>query len=253
MTPTASSTSTHTPTPTQTPGGPTPTPTPTQVTGPTVVAIYQTGISPDPSYEAPDTFISNMGDANSNFCGGSVLYIRSINELPDYRAALLKFPLDDIPSSAIVISASLSFYPEYSTNTNPLTVGAYRMLRDWDPCSATWNYAAAGVPWGVAGANDTLSDRSATPEDSVTLIDTMNWYSLNLTGMVGTWLSNPSQNKGVALKTAPGNVQYNIRSGDYVWCWNAAQVDHQSTPYQSHRRQLEPLRRRQPAHRQPQR
>jgi len=206
-------TATSTATPTATPGGPTATPTATVPAGQTLTYVYQTGLLPDSSYVAPDTFISNYGtDQLTNYCASQVLYLRN----NDYRAALLRFPLSGIPSNAVVVSATLEFYADAQTNTNPLTVGVYRMLRDWDPCTTNWRDAAAGTFWGISGANDTASDRVAAAEDYTALTTVMSWYDLSVTNMVQQWVSTPATNKGLALKTDIGNVQYSVRSGDFT-------------------------------------
>ena len=206
-------TPTSTPTATATVGGPTPTHTATVPVGQTVTVVYQHGVSPDAFYSAPDTYISNNGtEQPNNYCTSQVLYARG----GDVRDPMLQFPLSGIPSNAVVVSATLSLYAESRSNVNPLTIGAYSMLRDWNPCTTNWNEASTGVAWGAGGANDTVTDRSAVAEDFATMAMTMTWHNLNLTNLVQQWVSDPSSNRGVILKPEPGNVQYTLRSADMI-------------------------------------
>jgi hypothetical protein len=177
--------------------------------------VFQQGVSPDAGYRASDTYIGTYGDEQgSNFCGATTMNLRN----NDYRAALLHFPLAGIAGDAVINSATVSVYVDSSSNVASLGMAAYRVLREWDPCRANWNWATAAARWGTAGANNTATDRAAAADDAVSMTAAGRWYTLNVTNMVREWLTNPESNYGLILKTLPGaNVQYNLRSGDYQW------------------------------------
>jgi hypothetical protein len=73
------------------------------------------------------------------------------------------------------------------------------VVRDWRADQATWNSAASGAPWGLAGCNDTGSDRLGQAAHNTLIVAAAHWYELNLTDEVNGWLQYPSTNRGLAL------------------------------------------------------
>lgn len=76
---------------------------------------------------------------------------------PDY-GTLMRWDLSDIPPGAIITDASLSLQ---ITNLSGDAYPLYAMTRDWDEATATWEEAAAGIPWhapGASGADDHATD-----------------------------------------------------------------------------------------------
>jgi len=209
----ATPTATRTSTPARTP---TPTRTPTRTLTPTaspIVAEFQKGVSPSAAYAgATDTFISNFGDPDVNYGDGAALSLRN----SDFKAALLRFDVSSVPQTVNVLSAKLSLHVYNSTNPNPLTVQAYRLLRNWTEMGATWNQAAAGAPWALAGANGLGSDRDDVVIDSVIMNGSGVWYDFDVTSIARLWVQNPGQNFGLVLKTTDGDqVEYEVWSSNY--------------------------------------
>ncbi len=209
-TPTASPTPVATPTPTRTA---TPSATPTRTP---IAVVFRQGISPSPGYDGVwDTHISNYdpGDATTNFATNTTLWLRSTG----HRVALMRFDISSIPVTATILQASLSLYVDSQTNSNPLAVSAYRLLRSWSLTQTTWLLASAGTPWGFPGANAIGTDREDTPTGTQTLTQAHVWYELNLKPLVQSWVANPGGNHGFVLigSSSGGQVEYHLRSSDY--------------------------------------
>ncbi len=60
-----------------------------------------------------------------------------------------------------------------------------------------------GNLWGIPGAEDTITDRSATPESSVTTSGINKWYSFALTNLAQAWIGGALPNNGVLLRATP--------------------------------------------------
>ncbi len=73
---------------------------------------------------------------------------------------LLKFPIEALPPSARIASATLVMhrYLTYSDDIADETLGVYRVARDWDEIAASWNEARAGATWVHAGGDATGSN-----------------------------------------------------------------------------------------------
>ncbi|NLS76923.1 MAG: DNRLRE domain-containing protein, partial [Chloroflexi bacterium] len=94
---------------------------------------------------------------------------------------------------------------------NAIEIGAYEVLRLWNPDRATWQQAAFQTLWGTAGCNALGSDRASAASATVTVQGGNAWYELDLLALAQHWVSNPGANYGLVLK-AYGNV-----SAEYVF------------------------------------
>jgi hypothetical protein len=115
-----------------------------------------------------------------------------------------------------VQKATLELYSVGWSGTDT-TIGAYRVLRSMQPCQATWNQAASGNNWGTAGANNTTTDRAATPEASATTDSLFHWSTFDLTTLVQDWLDGRLANNGVLLRGAlpPASEVFYFASAQY--------------------------------------
>lgn len=192
----------------------TPSATPTATATPQV-AVFHQGLSPYDGYNgAPDTYISDFGpgDTSANFSDSTTLSIRSQGR----RSALIAFDVSSLPRTARVANATLSLYVDSWTNSNSMTLDAYKLLRPWDVTQATWLNSASGLPWAAAGANAVGVDRAAAPAGSRTLAPAYAWYALDLTDLAAEWVADPTRNFGVILRGESSvQVEYHLRSGDY--------------------------------------
>jgi len=163
-----------------------------------------------------DTYI-DVTHPDQNFNAGSESnFLRLYPNLSNCQSALMRFDLAMLPAGSTIVTATLDIYIQGRNNNNSLLADVYRVLRNWDPASATWNRANATSNWQSAGVNGAL-DRSFTSEGLLWLDQVPDtWVSVDLTGLVHYWVNNPSQNYGlVFLGRAGGGVQYVLRSSDY--------------------------------------
>jgi len=222
---TAVSTPTWTPTPTPTtaPGAPTATPTPTSPGGqsntptptltpggpqPTVVT-FQNGVN---GYTGmTDTYL-DAWYPTTNYETKSTVSVRAINIFK----TLIRFDRLNLPTNAIIQSATLRLNIATRTNTNTITIQVYRLLRPWLAAQATWANASAGVPWAVAGASGT-ADRDSTLITNQSVTAATGWVDFDLTTAVQAWVNNPASNYGILLEAASGSpVAYYFNASDHV-------------------------------------
>lgn len=143
-----------------------------------------------------DTWI-NGWQPMANYGVRNEFYVRSGN----VHAALLKFDVSGIPSGATILQARLTLYPVDTAwlVSHPFTLSAYQVLRAWGETEATWLNATAGDMWGLPGANDAATDRSADAATSVTLLGTEAEANLDVTAVVADWVSGTAVNNGLFL------------------------------------------------------
>lgn len=143
-----------------------------------------------------DTWI-NGWQPNTNYGTRNEFYVRNGN----VHAALLKFDVSGIPTGATVLQARLTLYPVDLSYTvpHPFTLSAHQVYRAWNELEATWLNATTADMWGVPGANDSASDRSASAADSVTLLGTETEATLDVTSVVADWVSGAAANNGLFL------------------------------------------------------
>ncbi|MBC7224753.1 MAG: DNRLRE domain-containing protein, partial [Anaerolineae bacterium] len=205
-TPTSTATATHTPTPTP---SPTATATPTDTPVPPTVVVFQQGVGGYSGLQ--DTFI-NAWSPDTNYAANPVLWVRATN----IQSALLRFDLSGLPSHITVVEAKLGLYVVSRSNPSGLVAQTFQVLRPWTVTQATWNQAAVGNPWEVAGCNGS-TDRETAFTDQVPWEDINTWYELDVTDMVQEWVDNPASNLGVLVRaTGATAVQYNVASAEHA-------------------------------------
>lgn len=114
-------------------------------------------------------------------------------------AAVIRFDLLAVPADSAVTQATLQLYAEGWGGLN-LDIGAYCITRTTAIHEITWNEARSGVPWGLAGCNDTSSDRRAMAESVIATEGPRRWYSLDLTSVVQGWVNGTLPNHGLLLR-----------------------------------------------------
>jgi hypothetical protein len=165
-----------------------------------------------------DTYIYAY-DATTNFCASDSIRVG----LKQYYAGLLRFDVSPLPANAVVLKASLELYSFGWSGTN-MTIEAYRVLRNMEPCQATWNQAANGNDWGTPGVNSPNTDRGASPEASVTTNGLFQWSKFDLTALVQDWLDGRLANNGVVLRGPPSPA------ADVYYCASAQHSNIQLRP-----------------------
>lgn len=110
--------------------------------------------------------------------------------------AVLKFPTDDIPSTATVINNRMYMWgAETTTDTDGAIYELHALTRDFSETQATWNNATSTTAWTGAGG-----DMSAAVSDTVANMSEVGRHWWDATSLMQGWIDNPSGNKGVAVK-----------------------------------------------------
>ncbi|MGC8839118.1 MAG: DNRLRE domain-containing protein, partial [Anaerolineae bacterium] len=156
-----------------------------------------------------DTFIARYDSPPANHEDDNHLALKAQDE----KAALLWFDVSWLPPEATVETASLK--AKTWTGSGTLNVGAYRVLRAWEPREVTWVEAARGRPWATPGCNRVGTDREGTPSAVQALSTPEALYSWDVTRFVRDWVLHPEANFGVVLKSFDGGtVQYLLRASE---------------------------------------
>jgi len=144
----------------------------------------------------------------------------------DGLKSLVRFDLASIPSGKTVEEATLRLYYKGRSNSNALTLGAYRLLAPWVDSQATWLQRMTGTNWGVPGLGSGSDYAAAGGGASAVLGDGGSWVEIDVTEMAQAWVSNPAQNYGLLLRqvSAAGYVIYDFCSERGVSPCTAAQT-----------------------------
>lgn len=139
---------------------------------------------------------------------------------------LLRFDIASIPAGKTVDEATLRLYYKGRSNSNDLTVGAYRLLASWVDSQATWTQRMTGMNWVVPGLGSGSDYAAAGGGASTVLGDGGSWVEIDVTEMAQAWVDNPTQNYGLLLRqaSAAGYVIYDFCSERGVSPCTAAQA-----------------------------
>ena len=209
--PPATPTSTLPPAPTPTSGpSPTPTATPTLFPeGPNEVLLQQ-GLE---GYAGTtDTYILAWEPEGNS---GNQANIRVKND--SVYSGLLRFDLSSLPPGATIHGAKLSLFTYNRDKNQALQLQVHGLLRPWEEAKATWVRASLDNPWGIPGADDTVTDRDADPVASTSIAALNVWYELDLTPLVQRWAASPESNHGMLLRgESVISVYYDFAGADHT-------------------------------------
>jgi hypothetical protein len=235
----ATSTPTLTPsaTPTATPTGPI-TPTPTVTPGrsaprlylPLVVRTSRGLTGPSITLTLQDGLNGYAGTADSTLDSWTPLdrygadnrlriFYGRPPRLETQKSPVIKFDLSLIPAQAEVSNATLRLYLS-SAPAYDLRVAAQGLLRGWDEAGATWNEAAAGMPWAGPGASAVGSDRTEWASGPQHIVAGERWYEFDVTTLAKEWARDPARNHGVVMTALAGDsdasveARFTSREGD---------------------------------------
>jgi 2',3'-cyclic-nucleotide 2'-phosphodiesterase (5'-nucleotidase family) len=116
--------------------------------------------------------------------------------------SLLYFDLSKIDTNQTVVKAWLTLYPLDTRIQNAFTLQLYRGMRGWNESEANWVNATATDMWGAPGADDTSTDRGASPESTATIGANDYSVELDVTSAVNGWVHTPADNMGLILSAA---------------------------------------------------
>ncbi len=176
-----------------------------------ITVVFQRGVQPDIYYTGmSDTYLDKWyPDTNR---GNDPMLKVHPNEDGRERT-LVYFDIARIPADATVVEASLHLYTFYWSQSFPLTIHAYRVLKEWTVGYATWNRANATELWHMAGCSNPSYDYDPTSVSSAQVSPVRDFYAWDLTQMVQQWVSNPASNHGAVLVGEGLSVEYQFRSG----------------------------------------
>ena len=118
-------------------------------------------------------------------------------------------------SGKTITAVKLRFYcnTAYKTSgmSSPQNASIYRLKRDANHAQATWNVYTTGNGWGTAGADNTATDREATPDATVALAaatgstnpNTYTGYEWEATGL--NWTTTTLANGWIMISVAEGS------------------------------------------------
>lgn len=100
-----------------------------------------------------------------------------------------------IPNDVIIDSAILQIHKNSSSDG---VYEARRILKNWKELEATWNNAAVGLPWSVAGAGGIDTDMAASADGQGSIDTNPGWLSIDVTAGVQMFTSSANYGWRVA-------------------------------------------------------
>lgn len=211
--PTATSTPTYTPTPT-----PLNTPTPDYWQ----TLVLQQGVA---GYTGMQDAPIELYAPDTNYSDDAYLDVRWSNDIWPAAAdmkALVHFDLQAVPPGAVIQQATLELYQVSRSNTTPLNLDVYRVLRGWWETDVTWNRAmqdASGpLLWSRPGAAGANSDRENEPILHSVINSYAGWRVFDVTRIVQLWVNQPAANRGLLFEGKTDNndtVLVSFASSEY--------------------------------------
>ena len=206
---TATATTTHTATTTSTPTS-TPTATVTDTATPTLTpsATPTPSAAPQPrdvTYAAVADADVDSWSPDSNHGRNGTVTLRTMGN----KSPVLRFALADIPVEAVVQKATLRVRTT-GEQKSALRTDVIGLRREWAESQVTWNLAATGKPWAMAGAKDVNLDRLEQSVSSALVTGGDRWWEWDVTTLVQEWTSGRLANNGLILVCADTGVHAEV-------------------------------------------
>jgi hypothetical protein len=148
-----------------------------------------------------------QGSSTTNF--GDRGYVK-LHGASNSSHGLLRWDLSSIAPSKTVTGACLQLTVLDDTYR---TFPAFELLKPWGEFNSTWQQAADGSAWEIAGAEGP-TDHAATAIGQITpgIAAGSKIYVQLTTTAVQNWVSNPSQNLGIIFINDDALTGYRIAS-----------------------------------------
>lgn len=177
-----------------------------------ITILFKERVSPGIYYlGVADTYIS-LYEPTTNFGDYSTMRIHPVSS--GRERGLIKFDISIIPSSAVVLQATLYLYAWYWSYSFPIDVCAYRVMKHWNEREATWERATATESWHTPGCNNSGYDYDPTSAVCTTVSNNRQYYAWDVTQWAQLWVANPLSNEGVLLVGNGLSVQYQFRTSE---------------------------------------
>ena len=164
----------------------------------------------DPRFQ--DTYINEWRPTDNYY------YLENMNiRTGGIESPLVRFDVNDVvPENAKI---SLSYLGIYTLKSRyAMTAKIYRLLRDWTGPQTTWQQAANGQPWEVAGAKG-ATDQAKTPTDEQKLAQSSDdgscgdrnatWF--NVTKDINDFVNDNVENHGWVMRGEAGaQINYQL-------------------------------------------
>jgi len=147
-----------------------------------------------PGVEGVDTYIRE--DVTNNNYGTSTNIVLD-GELTRSQRVLMWFDLTSVPSSAVLVNATLWLYLK-SGRDLVNDVNVYAMTRSWTEADVDWEFYTLGKKWDTAGG-----DYDPTPYYSTIITNTVGWNGMDLSRLVDSWATGRMPNFGIIIISEP--------------------------------------------------
>jgi hypothetical protein len=167
---------------------------------------------------------------NSNRSSSNVIQATNY-DVGDYKRILIKEPsYSGIPVGANVISATLNF--TISSISGNQTLSIYKLLKNWDLTTSSWNNYSTGNAWNTGGAEGAGTDRVSSATSSLALTDLQTGnVSFSVTSDVQDFV-NGNPNYGWLIKRTDGANDFKFAefcSGDHATLFPTLTVTYGAT------------------------
>ena len=179
----------------------------TEVPGPVTVSLVQ---GQNGYAGTTDAQLAHFAPTTNWGEGEDYELIRESDSAVLIRFAIFQSEGGPVPNNATITSATLSLYKFWGAAS---VVKASRLLRNWNEAQTTWNLAATGTSWAMAGAQGSGTDYLATPDGQASIGDAAGQCATGTPGPPSCWL-NLDVTSGVQA----------FRSGTPNYGWKLAYV-----------------------------
>jgi len=160
-------------------------------------------------YITYDTFLE-QGNPDTHHGTGMYIYVGRPNDVKYICRGLIKWYMNDIPSNAIILNATLRLYAKADAT---ITVNIHRVTNAWSWAICNWNNRSTPTPWDSAGGD---YDSYVWASKSFTAGGFQYDY-YNITELIRSWHNGTYPNVGLMLKgNETGWPEYLVCSNNYT-------------------------------------